>query len=251
MYPLAHLYFMEQSLAEFSLDKLDDAIVLGSIFPDLVILSGLDWRTSHSLGMRIWRGLHKSGEEQKHFALGVACHGIEPRGLDYYSDEKYKSFERGYCYEKARPLVEDVIEACSITSRDGWWKAHNFIEMGVELYIYKKRPELFLNLSEAFSSSPLITSLIRELSPLLNINKDLLLECFDRFGRFAVTEPVNAKSMALRYQRQIYFRNKVESININRSGDLIEEGERIVLPDIEDFFHDVKNEMASVRASFL
>ena len=241
MYPLAHLYFME-----FSFKKLDDAAILGSIFPDLVILSGLSWKKSHSLGTEIRRHFQDSGEEKSRFSLGVVSHGIEPRGLDYYSDEKYEDFERGYCYEKARPLVGAVIEACGLSSNDGWWKAHNFIEMGIELYVNKQRPDLISQLQTAFSNLALIDSITRDLSPLLNIEESVLQDCFSKFRRFAVTEPVDARAMALRYQKQIYFRNNIEFIDINQSIGIIEQGERIILPDIELFFHDVRSKMASI-----
>ncbi len=241
MYPLAHLYFME-----LVLKRLDDAAILGSIFPDLVILSGLDWKTSHSLGEKIWHHFQNGGEEKILFSLGVFSHGIEPRGLDYYSDEKYGTFERGYCFEKARPLVDAVIEACSLSSSDGWWKAHNFIEMGVELYINRRRPELISNLRRAFSNIALISILSYELSSILKIEKALLEESFARFKQFAQDEPVDARTLALRFQKQIYLRYKIESINISRSRDIIEEGEKIVLQDIESFFQHVKKKMIPI-----
>jgi hypothetical protein len=246
MYPLAHLYFMELFIKEP-----DDAAVLGSVFPDIAILSGLDWRTSHSLGGLIRRHFRDGGEEKNHFSLGVMSHGIEPMGLDYYSDVKFGVFERGYCYEKARPLVDVVIEALSVTPEDGWWKAHNFIEMGVELYIYRQRPELLAGLRTAFSNTELMGSLAAELSPLLKIEEDILFNCFERFKRFAVKEPVDAETLAFRYQRQIYFRHRIESINVSQTSSIIEEGERIILPDIEDFFHYVEGKMASVWPVFL
>ena len=245
MYPLAHLYFME-----LFMKKPDHAAILGSVFPDIAILSGLDWRTSHSLGDLIWRNFRHSGEEKSHFALGVVSHGIEPKGLDYYSDVKFGVFERGYCYEKARPLVDAVIKALNVTPEDGWWKAHNFIEMGVELYVYKQRPELFANLRAAFFDETLMNSLSGDLSPLLNIEEDVLLNCFERFRRFAVTEPVDAEIMAYRYQKQIFFRHSIESINVSQTSSIIEEGEKAILHDIEDFFHYVEDRVASVWPVF-
>ncbi len=238
MYPTAHLYFMEMFLK-----RLDDAAVLGSIFPDLVILSGLDWKTSHSLGEQIWRYFQSCGEEKVLFSLGVISHGIKPRGLDYYSDEKYGTFERGYCFEKARPLVGAVVEACGLSSKDGWWKAHNFIEMGVELYLYDRRPELIASLRRALSNSLLINTLIHGLCPLLQIEKTRLEEGFKRFGRFAAEGPMDARAFAVRYRQQIYFRHKIESFDIDRVRDIIEEGKKIVLPDIEDFFGDVRGKV--------
>ncbi len=228
------------------MERLDDAAILGSIFPDLVLLSGLDWETSHSLGEKIWHHIHKGGEERVLFSLGVISHGIEPRGLDYYSDEKFGTFEKGYCFEKARPLVDAVVEACNLSLNDGWWKAHNFIEMGVELYLNRRRPELISKLRRAFSNTGLITSLIRDLSPVLKIEKAPLEKSFEKFKQFAEDEPVDARALAIRFQRQIYIRHNIESINISQSRAIIEKGEKIIIPDIEAFFRDVKEKMAPV-----
>ncbi len=228
------------------MERLDDAAILGSIFPDLLLLSGLDWETSHSLGEKIWHHLHKGGEERVLFSLGVISHGIEPRGLDYYSDEKFGTFEKGYCFEKARPLVDAVVEACNLSLNDGWWKAHNFIEMGVELYLNRRRPELISKLRRAFSNTGLITSLILDLSPVLKIEKAPLEKSFEKFKQFAEDEPVDARALAIRFQRQIYIRHNIESINISQSRAIIEKGEKIIIPDIEAFFRDVKEKMAPV-----
>lgn len=241
MYPIAHLYFME-----LSLKKLDDAAVLGSIFPDMIILSGLDWKTSHSFGEKIWHHFHSRGKEKVLFSLGVISHGIKPRGLDYYSDEKYGSFERGYCFEKARPLVAAVVEACGLSPDVGWWKAHNFIEMGIELYLYDRRPELIANLRKALSNAALIDLLTQGLCPVLQIEKALLEKGFTQFYHFAAEGRIDALAFAKRYQKQIFLRHKIESIDIDRAKCIIEEAKKMVLPDIEDFFRDVREKMNAI-----
>lgn len=241
MYPLTHIYFAKKVLR-----YLDDPAILGSIFPDVIILSGIPWKESHTLGMKIWQHFRGKQADLVNFSLGVITHGIEPKGLDFYSDEKYKNFEKGYCFEKAKPLIGSVVEACNISSKDGWWKAHNFIEMGVELYINEKCPQLLPSLQKSFDNNSLVQKLGKELSPVLDRDKDLIENNFFTFKRFLKEEPLDAELLALRYQRQIYFRHNIESIDLVESQDIIHRGKVLVANDIEDFFGEVGEKVRPV-----
>lgn len=238
MYPLAHLYFARKALS-FA----DDALLLGSIYPDMAIISGIDWEESHRLGFKLWQHFCRKGRPLAYFSLGVISHGVEPPGLDYYSDEKYGSFEKGYCFEKARPLIDDVIKACFISAGDGWWKAHNFIEMGIELYLFDKFPHLLTLLKRTLNNDGLIKIISRELSYLLGKEESLLEKSFLTFRRFVAGEKLDARLLAQRYQRQIYYRHNIASIDLNSCSDIILEGKKLVAPDIQDFFNDVKRLM--------
>ncbi len=233
MYPLTHLYFAKRVLG-----YLDDPTALGSIFPDVLILSGMAWKESHSLGQKIWRLFSEKEEDLLHFSLGVITHGVEPRGLDYYSDEKYKGYEKGYCYEKAKPLISRVVQACNISAENGWWKAHNFIEMGVELYINEKYPRLLTSLRQALNNAPFIGKLCRELSSLLQRDAGLLEESILTFRGFFEEEPLDARLLALRYQRQIYYSHNIASIDLAESRDIIHQGKELAACDLEDFFSE-------------
>ncbi len=241
MYPLTHLYFAEKVLG-----PLDDKIILGSIFPDVTTLIGIDWNRSHTLGLDLWRHFRVNNSCLTNFPLGVISHGIFPRGLDYYSDEKYGNFEKGYCFEKARPLIKSVVEACYISPDDGWWKAHNFIEMGVELYIHEKRPELLPLLQKSLANVVLIKKLCKELSFILGKDEDSLEKVFAVFRKFLEEEPFDAQVLAVRYQKQIYFRHNIEAIDLSKCQRIIKRGNKMVVTDIEEFFQEVKEKMFPV-----
>jgi hypothetical protein len=241
MYPLTHIYFAEKLFG-----FLDDAAVLGCIFPDVAILSGMEWGESHTLGLSLWENFQGKREELVHFSLGVVTHGIKPKGLDYYSDEKYRDFEKGYCFEKARPLVDAVVDACNISPDDGWWKSHNFVEMGIELYLYEKQPDLLVSLQKALENDNLIAILINDLSPILKKDKDLLEKVFSTFRKFIQEEPLDAQSLALRYQKQIYFRHNIESIDLAKSQSIINRSKELIGVDIEDFFDEVKEQVRPI-----
>ncbi len=232
---MAHLYFVEKALQELS-----EETILGSIFPDIAFFSGFEWHYSHSLGYDLWHDFYRSDAGMIHFCRGVISHGIAPQGLDYYSDEQYLDYEKGYCYEKARPLIDGVVEACNISIGDGWWKAHNFIEMGVELFVFEKRPELLLYLQEALSRATLIREICGKIAPSLGKDRHLLERGYLYFKDFIERGPMDAKSLALRYQDHIFLRHSIDSVNLIQCEDIIERGKEIVISDIEIFFNDVR-----------
>ena len=241
MYPLTHVYFAHKVLGH-----IDDATILGSIFPDMVILCGIPWNESHRLGQTLWPHFKNAADPMVPFVMGIITHGIEPRGLDYYSDEQYGVFEKGYCFEKARPLVKQVIEALNIPPENGLWKAHNFIEMGIELYIYDRHPWLPGQVSRAFQNQPLVDRLVTRLSPLLSQRDRPLDHCFSVFSKIIAEDEINAAFLAVRYEKQLNHRHNIESIDVESCQALIERGQQIIEAEVEDFFEDVKKRMAPV-----
>lgn len=241
MYPLAHLYFAEKVLG-----RLSEELILGSIFPDVAFFSGFDWHESHSLGQKLRQGFSRDEKGMVLFCQGVISHGINPCGLDYYSDQQYGDYEKGYCYEKARPLINSVVEACNLATGDGWWKAHNFVEMGVELYVFEKRPGLLLRLHQALSHTAIIGDICSKIAPFLGKEQHLLEKGYHFFKEFIERGPMDARSLALRYQEHIFIRHQIESVNIVQCEDIIEQGRQLILSDIEIFFSDVMRLMEPV-----
>ncbi len=248
MYPLAHIYFANRVLGFKG-----DAAALGSLFPDVIISSGLEWEQSHSLADIIWKHFYGENKNKVSFSLGVISHGVEPHGLDYYSDKKYKDFGKGYCYEKARGLIDEVVDSCYIAPEDGWWKAHNFVEMSVELFLYQKDPSILSILHNSLNNSPLIAFISKELQLPLGLKSKLLENSFSRFKRFAATKNIDARGLAIRFRNQQYFENNhdIVSMDLHKCQELIERGKNDIAKDIEDFFKFVQKQMEPVWKEYI
>lgn len=129
---------------------------IGAIFPDTTLLTGLRWADTHLRTVEFYDSLFlkrsfadaqddKStwkADEFADLAVGILTHGVDSGGLDLYGDEKYQDFEKGYSYSRAGPIIEDVIRVCKIPREMGLWKAHNFIEMGIESLVASKNPQI-------------------------------------------------------------------------------------------------------------
>ena len=228
MYPQTHLYFAEKILG-----KISDEITLGSIFPDFIISKTLDHQVAHQSGHKIYELCRNSGKFLD-LALAVITHGIKPYGLDYFGDEKYLDFERGYCFEKGRPFIEETVKACNIPSRMGWWKSHNIIEMGIELQINRIN-DFGPTVRRALNNVPLLKELDELLSSITSEKSLSLVQKAGLFINHIETGSITANSLAARYNIQMITKHNI-SVNVPQVSDLIEKAAIAVTNDLEDFF---------------
>ncbi|MDF9408570.1 MAG: hypothetical protein A4E52_01904 [Pelotomaculum sp. PtaB.Bin013] len=229
MYPQTHVYF-----AETVLGKQGDIVTLGSILPDMLIGKDFNHNEAHSKGVEIYNFAGKDSLILD-FGKAVSTHGFNPKGLDYYGDEKYLDYERGYCFEKARPFIARTVEACNIPVEMGWWKAHNIIEMGVETIIsstdyYSERIKTALYNRCLINK---VDEILRELWKKSSLNFARRVE---RFAGFVEIERATAESLAKKYYIQMQFRHHVE-IDVKMVTKLINDAAESVILDLNDFFN--------------
>ncbi|NLI13211.1 hypothetical protein [Pelotomaculum propionicicum] len=230
MYPQTHVYFAEAILGYKS-----DPVSLGSVLPDMLIGEHFNHCEAHCKGVEIYNFLTKNHALQD-FGQAVLTHGFTPEGLDYYGDEKYLDYEKGYSFEKARPFVQKTIEACRIPPEMGWWKAHNIIEMGVEL-IVGSAGHYNEQLKSAFTNHALVSEVSEMLQDLW---KDKNLRFSGRvktFTGFIELEKPGVESLAQKYKVQMQYKHKVE-IDTKKVADLIYKAAEAVSTDLQHFFQN-------------
>ncbi|WP_347488124.1 hypothetical protein [Desulfoscipio sp. XC116] len=215
------------------LGRKSDAITLGSIFPDMVISAQVNHTMAHSMGAKL---LHivKANHALADFARGIITHGISPQGLDYFGDEKYPGCERGYCFEKGRPLVKQTIEACNIPPEMGWWKAHNIVEMGIELRI-SNRGAYGRTIRQAFNNQEIINQITDLLAGLTGYDPQRLKAQIAGFPGYIEAYKATAQSLADKYRLQMFTRHRI-NINTAKVARLIEIAAEQVEDDLADFF---------------
>lgn len=231
MYPQTHVYFAERVLG-----KMNDALALGSIFPDMAIGAGLHRDVSHGSGFEILDFLR----EQEHlmdFALANITHGVNPDGLDYYGDEKNPPYERGYCFEKGRTLVEATVTACNIPREMGWWKAHNIVEMGIEMRI-SAGGDYGRYLYTAFKNDSLVEDICKQLGAFFGRGPLTFIRRVSNFPSYIDLNVSTAESLAAKYDYQMYYKHRIH-INVAEVARLIMVAAEMVEDDVEEFFSSV------------
>ena len=238
MYPQTHVYFAERVLG-----KKSDVITLGSVMPDMIIGGDIGHYEAHCKGLEIYR-LPSIDPSLQDLDRAVSTHGFKPKGLDYYGDEKYQDFERGYCFEKARSITERTVDACNIPSEMGWWKAHNIIEMGVETII-SARDYYNSRLESAMENKVLIKNVDHMLRQLCGKRSIDFISRVERFSGFIGKERATAESLANKFHRLMRMRHNVD-IDLEKVMVLISDAADLVSADLDDFF-DVASELVRVN----
>lgn len=210
-----------------------DAITLGSLFPDLLISSQFDHFIAHSIGSELTHVVQEKNDLAD-FARAVITHGITPQGLDYFGDEKYLDCERGYCFDKGRSLVNQTIEACNLPAQMGWWKAHNIVEMGIELLV-SNRGDYGGLIRQAFNNEELINQITNQFPELTSKLEKGLKKRIAGFGGIIEVYHATAESLADKYRLQMHYRHHID-INTTKVAQLINIAAEQVEDDLADFF---------------
>jgi hypothetical protein len=228
MFPQTHIYF-----AEWMNGTKGDPVTLGSIFPDMLTWNLFNHYESHSKGEEIYKFLKKHNTLLD-FGNAVLTHGFAPKGLDYYGDEKYLDFEKGYCFEKARTFVTETVEACNIPLSMGWWKAHNIVEMGIELLV-SSRDYYYDKFESAFTNRVLISEVDEMLQNLWKNNNLNIARRVEKFAGVIEQDRARAESLAKKYEMQMLIRHKAV-IDTRKVAALIEKAAETVDPELDAFF---------------
>ncbi|MCL6478728.1 MAG: hypothetical protein K6T65_09965 [Peptococcaceae bacterium] len=241
MYPQTHVYFAERVLG-----KINDAVALGSIFPDMAIGAGVTRDLSHGSGTEILKFL-EGNHQLRDFALANITHGVDPGGLDYYGDEKNPPYERGYCFEKGRILVEPTIKACNLPEEMGWWKSHNIIEMGIELRI-SAGGTYGRYLYEAFQNKNLVEEICERLGSFFGRGSQPFLQRLSSFPSYIDLSASTAESLAAKYDYQMYYKHRIH-VNVTEVAKLISLAAEVVEDDIDEFFHSVTEKVKGLLSA--
>jgi len=238
MFPQTHLYFAARMLSRMS-----DAIALGSVFPDMVITPEVTWNDTHCRGAELYRYLG-SDRQLRDFSLAAVTHGASPAGLDFYGDKSYPPYNHGFCFEKARPLVDKTIAACRVPDELGWWKAHNILEMGIELsFAAQGRWGGFLR--QALTNDELIGRLAERLAGFLPLPAGEFVRRMHQYPGLVELNAATAESLAGKYAVQMRAKHGAE-IDIPAVAGLIELARESVAPDLEGFFRFTEQRVAAV-----
>ena len=229
MFPITHIWFSKKVLG-----YMNNMTVLGSVFPDTVIKCCLTHDQTHDIGWGLYKFIKERKEECLDFTKALFTHTVNPKGLDFYGDEEYGTGYKGYCFQKAIEIEREVIEACNIPEEFGLWKAHNFIEMGIEMNIASSNLELL----DAFHEGLTDYCLEKELSSLLDeyygLKDRSVNGCFSRFSGLMELKDLSSLAFASRYDIQMQAKHGI-NINISKSSEIIEKSRSIVQTDFEYF----------------
>ncbi|OGO78344.1 MAG: hypothetical protein A2Y23_12200 [Clostridiales bacterium GWB2_37_7] len=236
MFPITHIWFAEKVMG-----FRDNSLILGAIFPDIVISGCLDYKQTHYCGFGLYNDLVESNQT---FAKAMITHTVDPKGLDYYGDENYKSGNKGYCFQKGQLIVDQVIDACNIPEGFGLWKAHNFIEMGIELNIIDNQQILLSDLHRAFQDYAAIEQAAWLIEDYYTLRRNEIVESYKKFSQYIELDKSDCHTMAAKYNLQMQSKHSI-SIDVEKTAEIIDRCRSLIKSDFQEFIQycsiNVKN----------
>jgi hypothetical protein len=228
MFPITHIWFSRRVLG-----YVNNMTVLGSVFPDTVIKCCLTYDQTHNVGWGLYDYFRDYSAEHLDFARAAITHTVNPKGLDYYGDEEYGTGYKGYCFQKAVEIEKEVISACNIPDKFGLWKAHNFIEMGIEMNIASEN-ELLNEFHKGLTDRYLIDELSTRIDKYFGLKDTSSVDCFNKFTEFVELQELSSIALASRYNAQMQVKHGIK-IDISKCSEIIEKSRAIVQEDFESF----------------
>lgn len=229
MFPITHIWFSKRVLG-----YANNMTVLGSVFPDTVIKCCLTYDQTHNAGWKLYDYFKEQSEEHLDFARAMVTHTVNPRGLDFYGDEEYGEGYKGYCFQKAVEIEKEVIAACNIPEKFGLWKAHNFIEMGIEMNITDSEKGLMDMFRIALNDRTLVREISNHLDRYFGLQDKSVADCFCRFTNFMELKELSSIALASRYNSQMEVKHGI-NIDVSKCSEIIEKSRIIVREDFDGF----------------
>lgn len=238
MFPLAHnflarrllnnpAYNLQQKLNPLQIQLL----LLGSVMPDLVSGMGMDRNFGHTMGKDLYAYCEKKYPDAIAFALGVWLHGADPCGFDYYADESWQG-QKGWCFQKCVPYIDDVIKACNLPQEWGLWKAHNFIEMMADRECSLVIPDLGSKLLDAAKDQKAISVITEILTEFGGAEKAKVKEVIDFMDQMFSINDTSPEDMGEKYAKQLVRRHEIYGANPQMIADIIKK----IAKDLKDEF---------------
>lgn len=234
MFPITHIWFSDKVLG-----YTNHLTVLGAIFPDACVCKYLSYDITHKSNWDIFDYIFEEEIELSDFAKAMVTHTVFPKGLDYYCDGLFMS-SKGYCFKKAALIVDDVIDACNLPEEYGLWKAHNFIEMAVELEVATSNRWINRAFREALYDDCLVSSLESFIEFYFNLTPGSMKGSFKRFESFAAIKENSSYQLALQYELNMQKRHGI-NINVEKSSNIIESCRDIIKEDFTDFINTTED----------
>ncbi len=238
MFPIAHAWLLEQLV-----DRPHPAHYLGCVWPDMLFSSPLSHTQSHRDGAALAAYAHSlppsvEVDEFRAFVVGVLTHEAEPHGFDWYSDEEYGGKpreDRGYAFQHAKPFASETARACGLPEEQGWWKAHNLVEMAFEPQLYAEQPHLGDRLAAACADETLHTRIASHLANHYQMTSDSLALPMRRFAELVELHPATVEQLARIYALQVRLKHDGAVANVEALADLIARAQTEIAADRDTY----------------
>lgn len=219
MFTMTHMYFSYELLEK------SHAVTLGAMFPDTFIFSTLTYQQTHSNARELVAFCKAKYPQYISFAQSVLLHET----LDYFGDKNWEDSGVGYCFINGRDLVSDIMRVYGTQDESfAVFKAHNFIEMAIQVLLVETYPELPGLFREAINDKAIIAELSSMLGEYYGVDSEVIERSFLRFPTVVEYDDPSPNNMIAKSNLQTLIKNK-KTIDIEDGIKLISQAREILL----------------------
>lgn len=245
MFPLVH-YFVNSKIYE----NVPDLMAIGGIFPDLAASAGMDRNFAHNMGREFYRWCIQNAQEAIPLARGIISHGTDPHCVDYYADEYWPGYRKGWCFMQGEAYMAEVARVTRLPEDLIWWKGHNFVEISYELLTDEKYPELRPRLLESISSKDAIDLASETLAAYSGLpEEDFRRVILNVPNIFALTE-MTPLTLAEKQNIAFIHRHKVTDADVPGMAELFCRIRDAMRPGYDTYFTKVIKETATILLGY-
>ena len=216
MFPLVH-YFVNRQIY----GSVPTLMALGGIFPDLAAGAGMNRDKAHEIGANFHTWCKNNAPEGIPLSIGIASHGINPHGVDYFSDEFWPGYKKGWCFLQGEPYMDMVAAATHLPADLIWWKSHNFVEMSYELITDSDYPQIKNELLTALYDTEAKKTAAQILSSYAGVPPEPIVDIFNNAPNIFAIDDISAEKLAFKQDLSYKIRHNINDADIDAMTKLL------------------------------
>lgn len=245
MFPIVHHRINKAIFAHPS-----PLLILGALFPDMASTSGYNRNEAHIMGKAFASWCKLNAPWAMDLAKGIISHGCNPFGVDYYSDEFWPGGEKGWCFQQGVPWMPEVARATNLPENLIWWKAHNFVEMSLELLMIKENPNFNSDILTAIDDQAAVKEISQVLTAYAGLDQDKIAGAYHMVPEVFALAEVTPQNLAAKQGRAFRLRHQVYDYDLELMAELLR-SMSISLGEVADpFLKQVEKLVGEILAKY-
>jgi len=196
-------------------------IILGALYPDMASTSGYNRNEAHTMGDTFAAWCKINAPWGIDLAKGIISHGCNPYGVDYYSDEFWPGGEKGWCFQQGVPWMPEVARTTNLPENLIWWKAHNFVEMSLELIMIDQDNDLNSDILKAVDDHGAVKEVAQLLAAYAGLDESKIEYAYNMVPEVFALEEVSPQYLATRQGRAYRLRHQVYDYDEEQMAELL------------------------------
>ena len=245
MFPLVHYLINQNIFAD-----VPHLMALGSIYPDIAVCAGIDRDYAHRMGQDFYYWCKANDHSALPLAQGIISHGVDPKGVDYYADEYWPGYPKGWCFMLGEAYLEQVAQVTKLPADFIWWKAHNFVEISYELITDQDHPDIKDKILAAINDQTVVANTAEILSAFHNTEKNKIIDAFALLPKIFSLEKITAQNLAEIQIQTIISNHQIFEYNSKHMATLLEQMSRDLKRGYYPFIEELRAKTADMLNSY-